>query len=336
MKIFVDGWFTSVVRRPYTFYDDIGTIPTDCDIIAITFYNSDYESHTKTIQQLRQRCRHLVVTIKEPTQTTSWTLKRFLLENQYPDVFFFGDAMLNYDVANWQPVISWFMAPENVYVTRSWAPGLLAQLTSWQQKTPRYWLDALLGTVKLSRNKIRDFYNSSPEKEKIVFSYFEDYGNFDSMFLPAGIGPIDGRHNTSINGEYVNLSWIVPVDVYNNSWYSIVSETTCSNENNQYTEKVAKPIVAGRPFVAFAGKNYLANLRKLGFKTFDGVIDESYDTIDDLEQRLRQAWHSVESLCNSDPVAVYTELESVLEHNRQHFLSTDWQQPVKNIFDTLK
>jgi hypothetical protein len=131
-----------------------------------------------------------------------------------------------------------------------------------------------------------------------------------------------------IHGRFATLSSILPVDIYNQTFYSIVAETVCTNQYSQFTEKTAKPIVAKRPFVVFGGQYFLRNLRSLGFRTFGAVIDESYDDIQDEIERLTRAWHEVERLCCLDPVPVMQQLQSVLEHNRQHFLQTDWMRPI--------
>jgi hypothetical protein len=111
-----------------------------------------------------------------------------------------------------------------------------------------------------------------------------------------------------------------------------VAETTTENSYNQYTEKVAKPIIAGRPFVVFAGQHYLSNLRHLGFKTFESIVDQNYDSIANLRDRMQAAWTQVEWLCEQDPEHVYRELHDVLQHNRQHFLTTDWHKAIRKHF----
>jgi hypothetical protein len=63
---------------------------------------------------------------------------------------------------------------------------------------------------------------------------------------------------------------------YSHSAYNIVSETLI-NEEIFITEKIWKPIIAQQMFVVHGRQHYLKNLRELGFKTFDGIIDESYD-----------------------------------------------------------
>ena len=43
------------------------------------------------------------------------------------------------------------------------------------------------------------------------------------------------------------------------------------------TEKIFKPMMLEKPFVVNGTKGYLKELKRLGFKTFSDVIDESYD-----------------------------------------------------------
>ena len=81
------------------------------------------------------------------------------------------------------------------------------------------------------------------------------------------------------------------------------------------TEKTAKPLLSKRLFVVFSGPNHLRGLKNLGFKTFDNVIDESYDNIDDRTQRLQAAWKTVEYLSTVDPVKLYQEVWPIIEHN---------------------
>lgn len=325
MKIYIDGWFISLMTQPYTFFDDVTTIPNDCDIIGITFYNNYFKEHTKVIHKLSQKTKQLIVNVSEPTLP----LRQFLKNNQLHNVQLFGDAVLNYNEPNWNTIVSWFIGPENFYATKPWAQSLLQQLTPWRHKQATHKFDALLGKAKANRDWLYNACQTSNYREQILLSYYGKLPSLDKMILPRDIGPIDFFHNTTYQGNTVNLAWMLPVDVYNNSWYSIVAETTHMNEHSQYTEKVGKPMVAGRPFVAFAGQHYLQNLRSLGFKTFADVIDESYDSVADFDQRMTQAWQQVEWLCTQDPHQVYRALEPILEHNRRHFIETDWHAAIR-------
>jgi hypothetical protein len=328
MKIYIDGWFIPLVKQPYTFFDNIDSIPNDCDIIGITFYNNFFHQHAETIQKLLPKTKKLLINISEPTEGLM-SLRKFLKIIEHPNIYVFGDAVLNYPAVNWETIVSWFIESENFYVSRPWANDLLQQLTPWQQKNAKKSFDCLLGTKKPNRDFVANAYQNSILNGSFEFTYYRMHGNFKDMHIPNGLGPIDQNHNSTYAGQLVNISWMIPVDVYNSSWYSIVTETTQYNYQNQYTEKVAKPIVAGRPFIVFAGQYYLQNLHKLGFKTFSSVINESYDLVENSNDRWQQTWQQVEWLCNQDPHQVYQTLEPILEHNRRHFIETDWLSAIR-------
>lgn len=119
----------------------------------------------------------------------------------------------------------------------------------------------------------------------------------------------------AVNGHMYMASHRIPVQVYNNSYYSIVTET---NEWTYpfVTEKTAKPMLAKRVFVVFGCCGYLETLRSFGFQTFENIIDESFDQIKNPEQRWAAAFEQVVRLSKMDPTEVYKKAESALEHNR--------------------
>ena len=93
-----------------------------------------------------------------------------------------------------------------------------------------------------------------------------------------------------------------------------------------FSEKEAKPIVAQRPFIIFGACRQLEAFKSLGFKTFDGVVDESYDIIEDKVTRWNKALDSMLSLTEKDPIEVYESLKSSLEHNKKHFEDSEWNR----------
>ena len=68
------------------------------------------------------------------------------------------------------------------------------------------------------------------------------------------------------------------VELYKNSYFSIVSETEFfENWNNYTTEKILKPIQQLHPFILVGRPHSLKYLKLYGFKTFSDFWDESYD-----------------------------------------------------------
>ena len=62
---------------------------------------------------------------------------------------------------------------------------------------------------------------------------------------------------------------------YNDSVYSLVSETNDNEHEVFMTEKIWKPIIAQHVFIVHGNHLYLQKLRELGFRTFVDYFDES-------------------------------------------------------------
>ena len=69
--------------------------------------------------------------------------------------------------------------------------------------------------------------------------------------------------------------------------------------NNCFTEKTAKCLAAGRPFVLMAGQHSLQNLQAQGYKTFGNIIDENYDQATTPTLRLKGIIKSLTELYNN-------------------------------------
>ncbi|RLF55894.1 MAG: hypothetical protein DRN27_10140 [Thermoplasmata archaeon] len=116
-------------------------------------------------------------------------------------------------------------------------------------------------------------------------------------------------------GEELNLAQIIPLKIYKKAAYSIICETWWDNRFSFFTEKIAKPILAQRLFIVISGRHYLKNLRKLGFRTFDGIIDESYDDEPNNDKRWNKAIESANALCELDQETVLRQCAGIFIHN---------------------
>jgi hypothetical protein len=88
------------------------------------------------------------------------------------------------------------------------------------------------------------------------------------------------------------------------------------------TEKIFKPIVSKQPFMLLAAPGNLAYLKSYGFKTFDSVIDESYDTIQDNDLRTEAVVKQLHWYCNLTPgekTDLIKQLEPIIDYNFHHF-----------------
>ena len=197
--------------------------------------------------------------------------------------------------------------------------------------------DILLGCQRPNRDYVYNFIVENNLRTNVIMTYFK-FWNIDLRQSNEFIlddpdieyikTPECTVHNVRYHGHEMTLSQVIPLDIYNQTAYTLVTETNGLNHFNFYTEKIVKPILAQRLFVAIAGKNYLRNLRAMGFKTFDGIIDEAYDAVEDSDLRWQMAMEQVRWLCGQDQKTILDACKPIVEHNCNHMLSTDWRKPL--------
>jgi hypothetical protein len=112
---------------------------------------------------------------------------------------------------------------------------------------------------------------------------------------------------------------IVNGSAYRDTYFSLVTETVFNYPYSFRTEKIWKPIAVGHPFVAVANRGFYRDLHNMGFQTFGHVIDESFDLIDNSQERIERIAHVVEDLCQQDLASFYAECYNVCKYNQQHY-----------------
>jgi hypothetical protein len=87
---------------------------------------------------------------------------------------------------------------------------------------------------------------------------------------------------------------------------------------NIVTEKTFHYVFLKKPFVVFQCKNFLRNLRKLGFETFSPFINEDYDDIkDDIErfQAIVLEMQRIANLSEEEKKNLLINLDQRCKHN---------------------
>ncbi len=126
---------------------------------------------------------------------------------------------------------------------------------------------------------------------------------------------LDSYRHIANNGPRV--SHVMPWKIYDRSLYSIVAETNWHN-HWFFSEKTAKVLMAQRIFVFFGAAKSLHVLRLMGFMTFDEILDESYDAMEDDQQRFTAAFDQVLRLAKMPAHQVYKQAQRIVTHNRNH------------------
>lgn len=113
---------------------------------------------------------------------------------------------------------------------------------------------------------------------------------------------------------------LIKAEPYIDSYFSLVTETLFESNCSFRTEKIWKPIAMAHPFIVASTPGYYRDLHNLGFKTFGSLIDESFDQIENHQQRIERIAQVVEDLCNQDLPAFLQEAKSICKYNQQHLL----------------
>jgi hypothetical protein len=122
--------------------------------------------------------------------------------------------------------------------------------------------------------------------------------------------------NQLFNNEWGEI-YLEPAP-YIDTYFSLVTETVYQYPYSFRTEKTAKVLAMGHPFIIAANIGFYRDLRNLGFRTFDGIIDESFDMIENHQDRMDRIHDTVQDLCNQDLTSFLAACYDVCKYNQQH------------------
>jgi hypothetical protein len=307
--------------------DEFLTSPQELKFAAYHVPFPHNNNWLEKFEQTYQVADHTIVFCSELHQSTVEQLQT--LDRPNVTIFiagFFNFSFTSAKILRW---MDWFITTGHFY--REHNPTLLPSKLVPQHSKPKLF-DILLGCQRHHRDFIHNYITNNNLIDQSIMTYHRRW-NIDlrqSEYIPEVDGieyletPQHTIHQVRYYGYRMTLSQVVPILIYNQTYYSVVAETNAVNEFNFYTEKIVKPILAGRMFIVIAGKDFLKNLRTLGFKTFDSIIDESYDSESDSERRWSMALDQVKYLSTIDPADVYIKIKDIVEHNRQLMLAPNW------------
>jgi hypothetical protein len=152
----------------------------------------------------------------------------------------------------------------------------------------------------------------APDNQQDVIDWFatQKFSSLDSRTVRDQYGDPGNHfvHNSSMISHYHRFN------------IELVCESYTLGQTFFPTEKTARPIAGTRPWIIYAAPGYIQQLKRLGFRSFDSVWDESYDR---LEGPAR--WSAMKTVIRSLIDLDATALNSVMEqahaialYNRMH------------------
>lgn len=153
--------------------------------------------------------------------------------------------------------------------------------------------------------------------------------------LPLHLKDSDKDHNSNLG--YINFTEAYDLlPWYNKVFCDVVCETVHNGGTFAFTEKSARCWMTNTPFLIFGPKNYLANIKKLGFQTFANFWDESYDRYDNAT-RIILIQQQIDRIHKMDYVELEKmyrspEMQSILENNHKVYRDLN-REKIENIFN---
>lgn len=324
--------FKNLSTKDWILYDDVNLFvrSTQPKNIAVLHWPYPYDpTFRDLVNRIYDFCSHIYILASELHQPTVEFIRDF--DREKITYYVAGTLTDPPRLATMEPWMDWFITTRSFY--RDYLPEIVSRINYTQPK--RMMFDILLGRKKLHRECIYNYVKANLDRDLYVMRYFNDPSKKDVtndyeywIQETRGLKIVNPVEWTVDKVEYygnpMSLSQIIPIELYNQTAYSVVAETNWASTYQFFTEKTVKPIIGRRLFLMVAGKGYLQALRDMGFKTFDGVIDESYDTMDDDLFRFDAVGQQIAWLAQQDQSTILEKIRPIVEHNYAHLMSRDW------------
>lgn len=134
-----------------------------------------------------------------------------------------------------------------------------------------------------------------------------------------------------------------PRHYYMNSYVNIVGETGFINvpygfNTNFVSEKTFNAIANNQMFIVNGQAGSLDLLKSLGYKTFDGIIDETYDTVVNNGARLEALTKEITRYLSKPLEAIredYIKVQDIITHNRDLLFSQNLEARLQALVNRL-
>lgn len=165
------------------------------------------------------------------------------------------------------------------------------------------WMPTVDPIERISAHKhFRNFCFAMPVDSVDGYSVIDQYTNATSG---ENRNATPSKNLINISGKYL---------------FEITFETMTRGTTFTPSEKTIRTIVAQKPMVVYAPKNFLQQMQQLGFETFDCLWNESYDQFDGPE-RYDAIMQLVREICNLSrfqQIELYQQSMIICKHNKEH------------------
>ena len=153
---------------------------------------------------------------------------------------------------------------------------------------------------------------------QVANKYCSTYPDISQVFEQATLPRLFAGEES----QQMTSCWLTNFGEAQDSLVYVPTETVYFGRRTHITEKTFKAIALEMPFVLVAPAHSLEYLRSYGFKTFDGIFDESYDLeTDDIlrVEKVTQLLKDLDNLSNQERQQIHRACIPIVEHNFRHF-----------------
>lgn len=134
-------------------------------------------------------------------------------------------------------------------------------------------------------------------------------------FLEDNQGPVDDAAFIKTGEGISSQGWSNNCKIFDETSVSFICETHETNNSLFVTEKTYRPIINRHPFVARASFPLLEYLRAIGFRTFDQFVDESYDSVSDVNvEHINTLISTAKNLLDQTSINA-DKIQEIVDHN---------------------
>lgn len=182
-----------------------------------------------------------------------------------------------------------------------------------------------------------DRYKNDPDLTYVIHDFFRkndiDKNNFMNLLnnwkpITLDLSPTEVHNNDRKFQPFI----------YNDTLFSIISESEYVEDVLFVTEKTYKAIHNFHPFMIWGNPNVLQYLKSLGYETYTELFDESYDQERDNHIRLNKIRNNINNLNNlniSDYHDAYLSVKNKLIYNYELFLNRDMSEQTEQFVKIL-
>ncbi len=221
-------------------------------------------------------------------------------------------------------------AAQHNYDTKNWNSlkhfGIFISRSNWH----RLWLGSHVWNKYLDQSEITYHYDSTVDYHRMHLGFdelcYQLHSNADVSVAAEFIKQLPIKNDTVDSYPILTPAHFSISKLYPNFFVEIVCETFLSGRSFYPTEKTWRPFICQTPFLTLGPRNFLANLQRLGFRTFGRWWDESYDQdadLDDGKVAVKSIMSTVKwlsTLTVEELEGLYIDMLPTLQHNKQRFL----------------